>query len=438
MKISIFGVGYVGCVSAACLAEMGHEVVAVEPNEVKVKMVNEGRSPIVEPGLDELLGRMVKSNRLRATSDWRSAIASADLVMICVGTPSRANGSIDLKYVLRVSEQIGNALAARKDYLTVVIRSTVVPGTVEETVIPLLEKHSGKRAGVDFGVCMNPEFLREGTSIPDFHNPPKSVIGELDERSGELLARLYEKLPAPLVRTKIPIAEMVKYTDNSFHALKICFANEIGNLCKLIGVDSHDVMNIFCMDTKLNISKAYLKPGFAFGGSCLPKDLRSLTYVAKSNDISVPLLNSILESNHQQIRRVIQKLLACKGASLGFIGLSFKEGTDDLRESPIVEVIETMIGKGFKVKIHDRNVSLARLMGANREYIEKEIPHISDLLCGSIEELIGASEVLVIANKDAAYLEPLKRVAGQKLIFDLARLFGAEERPKKNYEGICW
>jgi len=438
MKISIFGAGYVGCVSAACLAEMEHEILAVEPNETKVKMVNDGRSPIVEPGLDELIAKMVETKRLLATPDWNAAVQASELVMICVGTPSRPNGSIDLKYVLRVCEQVGQALGSKREYLTVVIRSTVVPGTVEGTVIPLLEKHSGKKAGQDFGVCMNPEFLREGTSIPDFYNPPKTVIGELNSRSGDSLARIYQKLPGPLIRTRIPVAEMVKYTDNSFHALKICFANEIGNICKFMGIDSHEVMDIFCMDTKLNISKAYLKPGFAFGGSCLPKDLRSLTYVAKSNDLSIPLLNSLLESNEYQIRRVVNKLLSCKGQSLGFVGLSFKEGTDDLRESPIVEVIETMIGKGFKVRIHDRNVSMAKLMGANREYIEKEIPHISDLLCPSLDELINQSDVIVIANKDKEYLAPLKRVSGDRMIFDLVRLFGADDRPSANYYGVCW
>jgi GDP-mannose 6-dehydrogenase len=438
MKISIFGVGYVGCVSGACLAEMGNEIVAVEPNETKVRMVNEGQSPIVEPGLNELLARMVKTGRLTATADWAKAVQSTELAMICVGTPSRPNGSIDLKYVLRVCEQVGQALAAKKEFFTVVIRSTVVPGTVESVVIPLLEKHSGKRAGVDFGVCMNPEFLREGTSIADFYNPPKTVIGELNAASGEGLARLYQKLSAPLIRTAIPVAELVKYADNSFHALKICFANEIGNICKLAGVDSHKVMEIFCMDTKLNISKAYLKPGFAFGGSCLPKDLRSLTYVAKANDVSVPMLSSLLESNQQQIRRVIQKLLARKGQSLGFVGLSFKEGTDDLRESPIVEVIETMIGKGFKVRIYDRNVSLARLMGANKEYIEKEIPHVSDLLCGSLDDLIAQSDVLIVTNKDPEYAAPLKRVAGKKMILDLVRIFNADDQPSSEYEGICW
>ena len=438
MKISIFGVGYVGCVSGACLAEMGNEILAVEPNETKVRMVNDGQSPIVEPGLDELLARMVKTRRLAATADWSRAIKETELAMICVGTPSRANGSIDLKYVLRVCEQVGQALGTRDGFFTVVIRSTVIPGTVESVVIPILEKHSGKRAGVDFGVCMNPEFLREGTSIADFYSPPKTVIGELNAASGESLARVYQKLPGPLIRTGIPVAELVKYADNSFHALKICFANEIGNICKLVGVDSHKVMDIFCMDTKLNISKAYLKPGFAFGGSCLPKDLRSLTYLAKANDVGVPMLNSLLESNQQQIRRVIQKLLTRKGSALGFVGLSFKEGTDDLRESPIVEVIETMIGKGFKVRIYDRNVSIARLMGANKEYIEKEIPHISELLCGSMGDLIAQSDVLIVANKDPEYGQALKAVAGKKMILDLVRMFNANDQPPTEYEGICW
>ena len=438
MRISVFGMGYVGCVSAGCLSDMGHDIMAVEPNPTKLNLINEGRSPIVESGLDELIARAVQKGKLRGTSDWSAAVQVTELAMVCVGTPSGADGRIDLSFVLRVCEQIGQALSRKKDYFTVVIRSTVAPGTVEQAVIPILQGHSGKKAGVDFGICMNPEFLREGTSVSDFYNPPKTVIGEFDQRSGDQLAQIYKSLSAPLIRTQLRVAEMLKYADNSFHALKVCFANEIGNLCQSMEIDSHKVMDVFCMDTKLNLSASYLKPGFAFGGSCLPKDLRSICYQAKMHGVVVPLLSAILESNESQIRKVINKLLSYKRRSLGFLGLSFKEGTDDLRESPIVEVIETMIGKGFEVHIHDRNVSMARLIGANREYIEKEIPHISNLLCPSVDELIAQSDVIVIANKDRDYFDRLKALPENHVILDLVRLFGPEDHPKAEYYGICW
>ena len=438
MKISVFGMGYVGCVSAACLAELGHEIIAVECSETKLLMVNEGKSPIIEAGLDDLIARAVAGGKLRASSDWMSAVHETELAIVCVGTPSQENGNIDLTYVLRVCEQIGQALASRTEYFTVVIRSTIIPGTMLGTVIPKLEACSGKKAGSDFGVCMNPEFLREGTSVEDFYNPPKTVIGELDKRSGCKLAQIYEKFPGPLIRTELGLAEMVKYADNSFHALKITFANEIGNLAQSVGVDSHKLMSIFCMDTKLNLSPCYLKPGFAFGGSCLPKDLRSLTYLAKSRDVAVPVLNSIIESNEYQVRKIVKKLTSLKRHSLGFLGLTFKDGTDDLRESPIVEVAETMIGKGYKVRIHDYNVSLAKLIGANKKHIEKEIPHISQLLCSSPEELIAESEVLVIGSREKGYQQALLGVNGNKSIIDLVRFFTPEEHPASEYYGICW
>ena len=358
--------------------------------------------------------------------------------MVCVGTPNRSNGSIDLSAVLRVCEQIGQALSSKQGYYTVVVRSTVVPGTVEERLLPMLQKTSGKKAGRDFGLCMNPEFLREGTSIADFYHPSRTVIGEFDRRSGDALSKVYEPLSAPMIRTKLRVAEMTKYADNTFHALKISFANEIGNICKALEIDSHEVMSIFCADKKLNLSASYLKPGFAFGGSCLPKDLRSICYQANEHDIEVPLLNSILNSNRCQIQKVITKLLAYKGRSLGFLGLSFKEGTDDLRESPTVEVIETMIGKGFNVRVHDHNVSMARLIGANKEYIDREIPHIAQLFCSSADELIRQSDVIVVTARDAEYARGLRALREDQVLLDLVRLFDPEDHPKAEYYGICW
>ncbi|TMQ29356.1 MAG: nucleotide sugar dehydrogenase [Nitrospirae bacterium] len=438
MRISIFGMGYVGCVCAGCLTDLGHEIVAVESNPIKLAMITEGKSPVIETGVDRLISNAVQARRLRATADFVDAIHSTDLTMVCVGTPNRSNGSIDLSAVLRVCEQIGQALSSKQDYYTVVVRSTVVPGTVEERLLPMLQKTSGKKAGRDFGLCMNPEFLREGTSIADFYHPSRTVIGEFDRRSGDALSKVYEPLSAPMIRTKLRVAEMTKYADNTFHALKISFANEIGNICKALEIDSHEVMSIFCADKKLNLSASYLKPGFAFGGSCLPKDLRSICYQANEHDIEVPLLNSILNSNRCQIQKVITKLLSYKGRSLGFLGLSFKEGTDDLRESPTVEVIETMIGKGFNVRVHDHNVSMARLIGANKEYIDREIPHIAQLFCSSADELIRQSDVIVVTARDAEYARGLRALREDQVLLDLVRLFDPEDHPKAEYYGICW
>jgi GDP-mannose 6-dehydrogenase len=437
-RISIFGMGYVGCVSGACLASLGHRVIGVEPNRTKINLINSGQSPIVEKGLDELIATNVREGRFSVTDDCSLAIAETDLALVCVGTPSRFNGSIDLTYVRRVCEQIGQALRGRRSFFTIVIRSTIIPGSVEAVLVPILERESGMVAGIDFGVCMNPEFLREGTSISDFHAPPKTVIGELNSRSGETLASIYADLPGPHIRTSIKVAETVKYVDNTFHALKVTFANEIGNLCKDLHVDSHEVMNIFCQDTKLNLSPYYLKPGFAFGGSCLPKDLRAVLHEAKTLDLKLPLLSAVLDSNQLQIAKVIRELGKHKGKILGFLGLSFKGGTDDLRESPIVEVIESMLGKGYAVRIYDRHVAVARLIGANKEYIEKEIPHLSRLMCGSVDELMSSCDVIVVSNRSPEFAVAVEQVGLGKIVIDLVRI--VDQAPIKGgaYYGICW
>lgn len=437
-RVSVFGLGYVGSVSGACLAKMGHHVIGVDANPSKVALINRGLPPVIETGLSELLGAVTKSGAFSATESWQEAIAASDVALVCVGTPSSANGSLSTDLVKRVSEQIGAALATKSDYFVVAIRSTVLPGTVEQVVIPVLEARSGKVAGRDFGVCMVPEFLREGTSVKDFFQPPKTVIGELDRRAGESVAGLFAGIEAPLIRTSIRVAESVKYADNAFHAIKVTFANEIGNICKAAGCDSHEVMKIFCMDTKLNLSPYYLKPGFAFGGSCLPKDLRALTYHARTMDVQTPLLDSILVSNRKQIDRVTTLLQGYKGSSLGFLGLSFKHGTDDLRESPILEVIETMIGKGFHIGIYDEFVSIARLVGANKEYIEKEIPHISSLMRSSAEELMRESDVIVVSNASDKFREILAQMARpNQVVVDLVRIAESNE-VKSRYYGICW
>ncbi|MCJ7646138.1 nucleotide sugar dehydrogenase, partial [bacterium] len=288
MRISVFGLGYVGCVSAACLARDGHKVMGVDINQNKVDIINSGRSPVVEKDIDEIIKEVVKSQKLIATTDVKEAVGNSEISMICVGTPSNDNGSLDLKYVKRVCVEIGTGLREKDEYHVVVVRSTMLPSSVEEELIPILEKTSGKKAGVDFGVCMNPEFMREGSSVYDFYHPPMTVIGELDKRSGGIVEEIYANIDAPVVRTAIRVAEMIKYVSNAFHGLKVCFANEIGNICKKLGIDSHEVMEIFCMDKKLSLSPYYLKPGFAFGGSCLPKDLRALLYRGRREDLRLP------------------------------------------------------------------------------------------------------------------------------------------------------
>ena len=437
-RVSVFGLGYVGSVSGACLAKMGHHVIGVDANPSKVALINRGLPPVIETGLSELLGSVTKSGAFSATESWQEAIAATDVALVCVGTPSSANGSLSTDLVKRVSEQIGAAIATKSDHFVVAIRSTVLPGTVERVVIPILEARSGKVAGRDFGVCMVPEFLREGTSVKDFFHPPKTVIGELNCRAGESVAGLFEGIEAPLIRTSIRVAESLKYADNAFHAIKVTFANEIGNICKAAGCDSHEVMKIFCLDTKLNLSPYYLKPGFAFGGSCLPKDLRALTYHARSMDVQTPLLDSILVSNKKQVERVTTLLQGYKGSSLGFLGLSFKHGTDDLRESPILEVIETMIGKGFHIGIYDEFVSIARLVGANKEYIEKEIPHISSLMRSSAEELMREADVVVVSNAGEKFREILAQMSRpNQVVIDLVRIAESTD-VKGQYYGICW
>jgi len=437
MRLSVFGLGYVGCVSAACFAKEGHEVVGVDVNETKVGIINGGRSPIVEAGIGDLIGEMVSAGRLRATTDTAEAIAATEATLVCVGTPSNANGSLDLTFVKRVCKEIGAALEAKRARHTVVMRSTMLPGTIESVVTPALEVYSGKKAGRDFGVAVNPEFLREGSSLKDFYAPPFTLIGADDEDTGALVRRLYGGIDAPCFVTSTKAAEMVKYACNCFHALKVSFANEIGNVCKGLGIDSHEVMSVFCQDTKLNLSPYYLKPGFAFGGSCLPKDLRAVIYKAKELDVEVPLLAATLQSNRMQIERAVEMVLAAGSKKIGVLGFSFKAGTDDLRESPMVALIETLIGKGMQLAIYDRDVSLARLFGANKEYIEREIPHVSQLMRASVGEVLDHADVIVVGNKAEEFREVAAGLRADQTLIDLVRLFDAPPGAGK-YEGICW
>lgn len=437
MKVSIFGLGYVGTVSAGCLANQGHTIVGVDPVRAKVDLLNSGQSPIIEEKINEIIESAVEAGRLRATDDAAEAIQETELSFVCVGTPSQANGNLDLRYIRHICEQIGEALKEKAERHVVVIRSTVLPGTMCGIVIPVLEEFSGKRAGRDFGVCHNPEFLREGSAVKDFYCPPKTVIGEVDSASGDMLATLYSTLKAPLIRTDLETAEMVKYVDNSWHALKIGFANEIGNLCKAFGLDAHDVMKIFCQDEKLNISSAYLQPGFAFGGSCLPKDLRALAYKAKIHDLALPILTSILPSNEIQVARGLQLIIDKGHKRVGVLGFSFKAGTDDLRESPMVEVIERLIGKGYDLRIYDRNVNMAKLVGANRDFILNRIPHISRLMVDGIDAVLNQSETVVVGNSDPDFRNVAERLRDDQVLVEFVRL-GDHRRDDRKCDGICW
>jgi GDP-mannose 6-dehydrogenase len=435
----MFGMGYVGIVSAACLARDGHHIVGIDPNLTKVELVNSGQTPIIEQDMPEMVKAAVDAGRLTATTDVRSAVMNTELSLVCVGTPSRDNGSLNLQHVQNVCRQIGEILREKDEFHTVVMRSTMLPGSMRDTVRRELELASEKTAGTDFGLCNNPEFMREGSAVYDYFNPPKTVIGELESAppmAGDQLVSLYKNLSAPLIRTSVEVAEMVKYVDNTWHAVKIGFGNEIGRICKVIGIDSHDVMDIFVQDRKLNISAAYLKPGFAFGGSCLPKDLRALSYMARSADLEVPILSSVLPSNRTQVALACDMIGQAGSKQIGLLGLSFKAGTDDLRESPLVDLVEWLIGKGYKLKIYDRNVNLAQLVGANRDYILKHIPHISELFVESVDEVVDHSDVIVIGNQAGEFAGALSN-ARDKLIIDLVRIF-EDRRSDEHYQGLSW
>ncbi|OEC46836.1 GDP-mannose dehydrogenase [Pseudomonas sp. 1D4] len=436
MRISIFGLGYVGAVCAGCLSARGHEVVGVDVSSTKIDLINKGKSPIVEPGLEELLQQGLKTNRLRGTTDVAAAVRDTDMSFICVGTPSKKNGDLGLEYIEGVCREIGFALRDKAERHTVVVRSTVLPGTVKNVVIPIIEDCSGKQAGVDFGVAVNPEFLRESTAIKDYDFPPMTVIGELDTASGDLLETLYRELDAPIIRKDIEVAEMIKYTCNVWHAAKVTFANEIGNIAKAVGVDGREVMDVVCQDHKLNLSKYYMRPGFAFGGSCLPKDVRALSYRASSLDVDAPLIGSLMRSNSAQVQKAFDIIAAQDKRKVALLGLSFKAGTDDLRESPLVELAEMLIGKGFDLRIYDRNVEYARVHGANKDYIESKIPHVSSLLDSDFDGVVDNAEVIVLGNRDELFAPLAQRAPEGKHVIDLVGFM--PKASHGNAEGICW
>lgn len=438
MRISIFGLGYVGCVTATCLAQQGHQVFGVDINPQKVALVNSGHSPISEPGLDELLGEVVASGRLRATTDSDLAVQETDISLICVGTPSNHNGCVNLNYIEKVCSEIGESLGKKSGYHVVVVRSTVLPGTVINRLLPLLVQNSGRKAGSDFGLCMNPEFLREGSAIQDYYNPGLTVIGQLDQRSGDVIKSMYADVNSHVIQTSIPVAEMTKYVSNTYHALKITFANEIGTLCKTEGIDGHEVMDIFCQDHRLNISAAYLKPGFAFGGSCLPKDVRALAHWAKERDVDAPVLSSILASNRHHIDRAIDLVEETRLNKIAVLGLSFKPATDDVRESPTISLIETLVGRGYKVMVFDEIVDPEKLIGVNRAFLEKQMPHIASLIRHSLEEVINEAEVIVIANGSSMYKNAVHMMHGDQILLDLVGIARDQDNLGERYEGICW
>jgi GDP-mannose 6-dehydrogenase len=438
MRISIFGLGYVGAVSAGCLARDGHQVIGCDIDETKLELIRSGQTPIIEEGMSELMSSVARSGHLEVTSDAREAVLKSEVSLICVGTPPDRAGAQDLGAIKRLSEQLGDAMRGKSDFHVFVVRSTVLPGTVENVVKPILEARSGKKAGEGFGLCFQPEFLREGCSIKDYDQPPFTVVGSEDDRSVEALRAIFGHLPCEFVVTSIPTAEMLKFCCNTFHALKITFANEVGRISQSLGVDSHAVMDLLCMDRHLNISPAYLKPGFAFGGSCLPKDVRALLTLARQKNVETPMLSGIMPSNFVHIEHAFQMVIESGKKKVGMIGLSFKSGTDDLRESPLVTLAERCIGKGLSLTIHDPEVNVARLVGANRRYIEDSIPHIASLMRATAEEVVEHAEVLVVGLKDAALMEVVRqRARSDQLVLDLVNLTGREHL-KGTYQGICW
>lgn len=433
MKVSIFGLGYVGCVSLGCIAQNGFETIGVDVNQSKVDLINKGKPTIIEKDIDRIIKEQFDSENISATTDYRKAVKESNVSIICVGTPSTKEGHLNLKYIYKVATEIGEELKNKKQFHTIAIRSTVLPGT-NFKIGKIIEEVSGKKRNVDFGVVSNPEFLREGTAVADYYNPAITVLGSDNEKCLDIMSTIYEKIDAPISRVGIEEAEIIKYINNSFHALKITFANEVGNICKELGIDSRNVMELFCKDDQLNISPYYFKPGFAYGGSCLPKDLRGLRTLSHDNYIVSPVLEAIENSNNNQKRVAISIIESHKVRNIGILGLSFKAGTDDLRYSPIVEVAEYFLGKGCILKIYDKNVSLSKISGTNKEYIDYHIPHLSELLSDNLDDVVANSEILIITHKIEGVVNYIKKHTDKKFI----DLVGVTEEKFDNYEGICW
>ena len=434
MKVSIFGLGYVGCVSLGCLAQNGHDVIGVDTNKLKVKLINEGKPTIIETEINDIIKKQRELNKISATTNFKDAIFNSDISIICVGTPSTDEGHLNLSYIFNSAEQIGVSLKEKKVFHVIVIRSTVLPGT-NQKIGEIIEKNSNKKRNIDFSVVSNPEFLREGSAVIDYYNPSFTVLGSDCEKALDIMEEIYKNINAPVIRTEIKVAEIIKYVNNSFHALKVVFANEVGNICKILEIDSHKVMDLFCRDNQLNISSYYFKPGFAYGGSCLPKDMKALRTIAHDAYLLSPVLNAIEPSNENQKKRTIDMILKTNKKNIGFLGLSFKKGTDDLRNSPAVNVVEYLYGKGFNILIYDKQVHISKLLGSNREYIDKHIPHLSNLISDDLISVINKSDVLVVTQKLNEFIEIQKKYP-RKLIIDLVRI--SSSKSNGNYQGICW
>lgn len=433
MNISIFGLGYVGCVGLGCLASQGHKMIGVDISAEKVALINSGIPTIVEKDIDKLISDGINNGYIKATTDYINAVRTTDISFLCVGTPSAENGHLNLDYILKTAHQIGEALRDKNSFHIIVVRSTVFPGT-NKKITEIIENESHKKHDKDFAVVSNPEFLREGTAVSDYLNPPVTVLGSSSSKAIETLKELYCHTGAPVEIVDVGIAEMIKYVNNSYHALKVVFANEVGNICKQLGIDSHEVMRIFCMDKQLNISPYYFKPGFAYGGSCLPKDLKGLQTLAHDLYLTSPVLNAIDESNRNHIEQVIKHVEQIGKHRIAILGLSFKAGTDDMRNSPIVNVIETLSGKGYEIKIFDKNVSLARLIGKNKSVIEDKLPHLNKMLYDNLQEVVDWADIVIVANKDADFSNIIIR--DNQEIIDLVRI--SELETNKNYYGLCW
>jgi GDP-mannose 6-dehydrogenase len=437
LKISIFGMGYVGCVGLGCLAKNGHKVLGVDLNMAKVEAISRGESPIVENEIDEIIKEQHLKGTVSATNDNKMAVLDSDVSFICVGTPSTPNGHLNLNAIFSVAEEIGKAIKQKDSFHTIVIRSTVLPGTNEKTT-DIIEQYSSKKRNEDFTVISNPEFLREGTAVKDYFNPSYTLIGSENERGIEVMKEVYGGIDAPVIITEVRVAEIMKYVNNAFHAQKISFANEVGNICKKLSIDSHKIMEIFCMDKKLNISPYYLKPGFAYGGSCLPKDLKALKTIAHDFYLDCPVLEAVDRSNEYQKKIVYDQIIEFKKEKVGFLGLSFKAGTDDLRNSPILDIIERLLGKGFDIKIYDQNVHFAQLVGANKEYILSKIPFISKFLTDDPDSVVDGSDVLVVVNESPEFSDILNNVDSGKIVYDLVNIEFDNKQNLKNYNGISW
>lgn len=435
MNISIFGLGYVGCVSLGCLAKNGHHVIGVDVNPIKVAQINAGKATIIEKEIDVIIAAQRAAGNISATTIAHEGVMNSEISIIAVGTPSSERGHLNLKYIFNVAEIIGLALKGKADFHIIALRSTIMPGTCDKFAA-IVEKSSGKQRNIHFAIVDNPEFLREGTAVYDYYNPPLTLIGSDNKEASEKVAELYGQLPAEVIITDLKVAEIMKYISNTYHALKISFGNEVGNICTELGIDSHEVMNIFCKDKQLNISPYYFKPGFAYGGSCLPKDLKGLQTLAHDLYLSVPIIDSIDKTNEIQIKRAVKLIYKHWNKKLGFLGLSFKEGTDDLRNSPAVEVIEALLGKGCDISIYDRNINLSLLTGTNKEYIDAKIPHLSSLMVGSAEEIIENCDVIIVNTKEKEFIELLSKPTN-KVIIDFVRL-SEKVRNYPNYTGINW